>query len=121
MLVTFVGLVNALGRVGTGRYSDRIGRLNAYALNGVASAACLFAAPWVLAQQNVFLLFAVIFAQATFNLTFLQPDTSEETLIFAALSAFIFLLFVALTFVLMRNLLKLFAERRLGVLGSNAG
>src|SRR5207237_3655388 len=39
-------------------------------------------------------------------------------LFFAALSALIFLLFVALTFVLARNLLKLFAERRLGVLGS---
>jgi two-component system nitrogen regulation sensor histidine kinase NtrY len=38
--------------------------------------------------------------------------------VFAALSALIFLLFVALTFVLARNLLKLFAERRLGVLGS---
>ena len=37
---------------------------------------------------------------------------------FAALSPLIFLLFVALTFVLLRNLLKLFAERRLGVLGS---
>ena len=48
----------------------------------------------------IFLLFAVIFAQATFKLTFLQPDTSEETLIFAAVSALIFLLFVALTFVL---------------------
>ncbi len=48
---------------------------------------------------TVFLLFGVIFSQATFNLTFLQPDTSEETLIFAALSALIFLLFVALTFV----------------------
>lgn len=34
------------------------------------------------------------------------------------MSALIFLLFVALTFVLARNLLKLFAERRLGVLGS---
>ena len=32
----------------------------------------------------IFFLFAVIFAQATFKLTFLQPDTSEETLIFAA-------------------------------------
>ena len=66
----------------------------------------------------IFLLFAVIFAQATFNLTFLQPDTSEETLIFAALSALIFLLFVALTFVLLRTLLRLYAERRTGVLGS---
>ena len=66
----------------------------------------------------IFLLFAVIFAQATFNLTFLQPDTSEETLIFAALSAFIFLLFVALAFVLLRTLLRLYAERRTGQLGS---
>src|SRR6516164_9371468 len=66
----------------------------------------------------IFLLFAVIFAQATFNLTFLQPDTSEETLIFAALSAFIFLLFVALTFVLLRTLLRLYAERKTGVMGS---
>ena len=66
----------------------------------------------------IFLLFAVIFAQATFNLTFLQPDTSEETLIFAALSAFIFLLFVALTFVLLRTLLRLYAERKTGVMGA---
>ena len=49
---------------------------------------------------------------------FLNPDTNQQLLFFAALSAVIFLLFVALTFVLARNLLKLFAERRLGVLGS---
>jgi nitrogen fixation/metabolism regulation signal transduction histidine kinase len=66
----------------------------------------------------IFLLFGVIFAQATFKLSFLQPDTSEETLIFAALSAFIFLLFVALTFVLLRTLLRLYLERRSGVMGS---
>lgn len=60
LLVTFIGVVNALGRVGTGRYSDRIGRLNAYALNGLVSAACLFAAPWVLGEKSVPLLFAVI-------------------------------------------------------------
>ena len=65
-----------------------------------------------------FLLFAVIFAQATFKLTLLDPDTSEETLIFAALSALIFLLFVALVFVLIRTLLRLYAERKTGVLGS---
>jgi two-component system, NtrC family, nitrogen regulation sensor histidine kinase NtrY len=65
-----------------------------------------------------FFLFAVIFAQATFKLTFLQPDTSEETLIFAALSALIFLLFLALTFVLIRTLLRLYAERKTGMLGS---
>jgi two-component system, NtrC family, nitrogen regulation sensor histidine kinase NtrY len=66
----------------------------------------------------IFFLFGIIFAQATFNLTFLQPDTSEETLIFAAVSALIFLLFVALTFVLLRTLLRLYAERKAGALGS---
>jgi hypothetical protein len=66
----------------------------------------------------VFFLFAVIFAQATFKLTFLQPDTSEETLILAALSALIILLFIALAFVLIRTLLRLYAERKTGMLGS---
>jgi two-component system, NtrC family, nitrogen regulation sensor histidine kinase NtrY len=66
----------------------------------------------------IFFLFTVILAQATFKLTFLQPDTSEETIIFAAVSALIFLLFVALTFVLIRTLLRLYAERKTGVLGS---
>src|SRR5215470_10819871 len=66
----------------------------------------------------IFFLFTVIFAQATFKLTFLQPDTSEETIIFAAVSALIFLLFIALTFVLIRTLLRIYAERKAGVLGS---
>ena len=35
-------LVNALGRVGTGMYSDKIGRDNAYTLNCLVSAVCLF-------------------------------------------------------------------------------
>jgi len=60
LLVTFIGVVNAAGRVGTGRYSDRIGRLNAYALNGAVSAVCLLAAPWVIEEKNVLLLFALI-------------------------------------------------------------
>jgi OFA family oxalate/formate antiporter-like MFS transporter len=60
ILATFGGFVNATGRVGTGQYSDRIGRLNAYALNGVISAACLFAAPWVIAQKDVMVLFVII-------------------------------------------------------------
>ncbi len=66
----------------------------------------------------IFVLFAVIFSQAAFNLPFLQPNTSEETLIFVALSALIFLLFIGLTFVLLRTLLRLYAERKTGVLGS---
>ncbi|HEY0564321.1 MAG TPA: ATP-binding protein [Terriglobales bacterium] len=66
----------------------------------------------------IVLLFGVLFSQAAFNLTFLQPDSTQETFVFAGLSALIFLIFVALTFVLMRNLLKLYAETRGGVLGS---
>ncbi|MDP9268806.1 MAG: ATP-binding protein [Acidobacteriota bacterium] len=66
----------------------------------------------------VVLLFVALASQTAFNLTFLRPETSEQTLLFSALSALIFLVFVALTFVLGRNLLKLYAERRIGVPGS---
>ncbi|QEL15940.1 L-lactate MFS transporter [Limnoglobus roseus] len=60
LLAAFGGIVNALGRVGTGSYSDRIGRTNAYTLNGVASAACLFLMPTVIESNNVGLLFLVV-------------------------------------------------------------
>lgn len=66
----------------------------------------------------VFLLLAILVSQTAFDLSFLRPGNNQQIIVFAALSALIFLLFVALTFVLFRNLLKLFAERRLGVLGS---
>jgi len=67
---------------------------------------------------GVFLLLAVIVSQTSFDLPFLNPDTNQQIAFFAALSALIFLLFVALTFVLARNLLKLSAERQRGVPGS---
>lgn len=60
LLASFGGLVNALGRVGTGLYSDRIGRRNAYVRNGIVSALCLFLTPTVMASQNVALLFLVV-------------------------------------------------------------
>src|SRR4051812_93793 len=60
----------------------------------------------------------LLFSQTSLNLSFIQPDSWQQTLVLIALSALIFLLFVTLTFVLARNLLKLFAERRIGVLGS---
>ncbi len=66
----------------------------------------------------IFVLFTIIFSQAAFNLTFLHPDTSQQTLIFAALSALIFLLFVGLVFVLLRNLLKLYIDSQSRVFGS---
>src|SRR4029077_8422274 len=72
----------------------------------------------VLLAIGIFVLFGILLSQSSFDLPFLNPDTNQQLLFFAALSAVIFLLFVALTFVLARNLLKLFAERRLGLLGS---
>jgi two-component system nitrogen regulation sensor histidine kinase NtrY len=72
----------------------------------------------ILLAASVFVLLAILVSQTAFDLTFLRPGNNQQIVVFAALSALIFLLFVALTFVLFRNLLKLFAERRLGVLGS---
>ncbi len=67
---------------------------------------------------GIFLLFGLVFSQQAFNLKQLRPDSAQQTLVLVALSALVFLLLVVLTFVLFRNLLKLYAERRLGVLGS---
>jgi len=72
----------------------------------------------ILLAVAVVLLFVVLASQTAFNKTILQADTNQQAIIFYALSLLISLLFVALTFVLARNLLKLFAERRMGVLGS---
>ncbi len=72
----------------------------------------------ILLTVAVFLLLAILVSQTAFNETILNPGTNQQTIVFYALSLLISLLFVALTFVLARNLLKLLAERRLGVLGS---
>ncbi len=61
ILASFGGLVNASGRIGTGKYSDIIGRDNAYTINCLISAACLFALPAIIASQNLFLLFIAVF------------------------------------------------------------
>lgn len=60
ILASFGGFVNASGRVGTGFYSDKIGRANAYLINGAISAVCLFLTPSIMASGNVFLLFVVV-------------------------------------------------------------
>lgn len=63
-------------------------------------------------------LFVLLLAQTSFDLPFINPASNQQIVFLVALSAIVFLLFIALTFVLARNLIKLFAERRLGVLGS---
>lgn len=60
LLVSFGGAINALGRVGTGVYSDKIGRGNAYMLNCIVSALCLVAMPSIIASKNIILLFLAI-------------------------------------------------------------
>jgi MFS transporter, OFA family, oxalate/formate antiporter len=60
LLSSFGGLVNATGRIGTGMYSDRIGRRNAYLLNGCVSAVCLCLTPAAMRSGNPYLLFLVV-------------------------------------------------------------
>jgi MFS transporter, OFA family, oxalate/formate antiporter len=60
LLSSFGGVANAAGRIGTGRYSDRIGRGNAYLVNGLVSALCLLLTPSVMASGSVILLFVVV-------------------------------------------------------------
>ncbi len=60
ILPCYGGLVNACGRIGTGKYSDILGRDNAYTINCLVSAAALFLMPLVIASGNVFLLFVAV-------------------------------------------------------------
>jgi OFA family oxalate/formate antiporter-like MFS transporter len=60
LLSSFGGIVNASGRIGTGFYSDQLGRANAYLLNGFVSAICLFLTPIVMRSGNVPLLFLTV-------------------------------------------------------------
>jgi len=72
----------------------------------------------ILLAVSVLFLLAILVSQTAFDATILQAETNQQTVVFYAISLLISFLFVALFFVLARNLLKLFAERRMGVLGS---
>jgi OFA family oxalate/formate antiporter-like MFS transporter len=60
ILASFGGLINAAGRVGTGMYSDKIGRSNAYNLNCIVSALCLFLMPTIVGSKSLFFLFLAV-------------------------------------------------------------
>jgi MFS transporter, OFA family, oxalate/formate antiporter len=60
IIVSFLGLVNALGRIGTGSYSDKLGRKNAYFLNAVIAAVGAAAVPYVVSTGQVALFFVLI-------------------------------------------------------------
>ena len=57
ILVAAGGFVNAAGRVGTGKYSDIIGRDKAYMLNAGVAALCMFALPFMIAAKSLVLSF----------------------------------------------------------------
>ena len=60
IIVSFGGIMNILGRIGTGIYSDGIGRLNTCSLNCAVAAICLFALPYILSSKNTLLLFVAL-------------------------------------------------------------
>jgi MFS transporter, OFA family, oxalate/formate antiporter len=60
ILVSAGSVVNAIGRIGTGILSDRIGRGNAYLVNGILSVVCLLLLPTILASGNLLLLFVAV-------------------------------------------------------------
>jgi OFA family oxalate/formate antiporter-like MFS transporter len=57
ILASYGGVINAAGRIGTGKYSDIIGRSNAYMLNSGVSALAMLLLPYAIATKSVFLLF----------------------------------------------------------------
>lgn len=52
------------------------------------------------------------------NLRFVNPSTTEEIFVFTGLSAVVFLVFVAVLVMLVRNVLKLYADQRSRVMGT---
>jgi PAS domain S-box-containing protein len=57
-------------------------------------------------------------SQASLNLNFIRPSSSEETILLLVLSTVIFLAFVIFALILLRILLKLYFEREQQLLGS---
>jgi OFA family oxalate/formate antiporter-like MFS transporter len=57
IIAAYGGLINALGRVGSGLYSDKIGRANAYTVNLLVSAVFLLATPFIIQAESIPLLF----------------------------------------------------------------
>lgn len=57
IIAAYGGLINALGRIGSGFYSDRIGRVNTYTVNLTICALFLLAMPYIISAASVPLLF----------------------------------------------------------------
>src|ERR1051326_3715895 len=77
--------------------------------------------------RRAFLIFLLIvvpvllfigWSQASLNLSFIHPRSAPQTILLVVVSAIIFLAFLIFTLILVRNLLKLYVERRSHKLGS---
>ena len=77
--------------------------------------------------RRAFLMFLLIFvpillfigwSQASLNLSFIHPRSAPQTILLVVVSALIFLAFVIFALILLRNLLKIYFERRSHKLGS---
>jgi two-component system nitrogen regulation sensor histidine kinase NtrY len=66
----------------------------------------------------LFTLLAGFTALSAFKLNFLTPATTGEIVVFAGLSTVAFLLFVAVLVLLVRNVLKLYADKRSSLMGT---
>ncbi|MCU1321956.1 MAG: multi-sensor signal transduction histidine kinase [Acidobacteriaceae bacterium] len=64
------------------------------------------------------LLFCTLAALNAFNIKFLNPATTEQIFVFTGLSIVAFILFVAVLMMLVRNVLKLYADQRSRVMGA---
>ncbi|MGH9325095.1 MAG: ATP-binding protein [Terriglobia bacterium] len=77
--------------------------------------------------HRAFLIFLLIFvpilfllgwSQASLNLSFIRPRNATETFLLTAVSAFVFIAFIIFALILVRILLKLYAEHKQDQLGS---
>jgi nitrogen fixation/metabolism regulation signal transduction histidine kinase len=67
---------------------------------------------------GLLVLFAGLAAMNAWNLKFLNPATTGQIIVYTGLSAVAFLLFVAVLILLVRNVLKLYADQKSRVMGT---
>ena len=74
---------------------------------------------WIIALSACLLvLFVALATLNAFKLSFLNPKTTQQIVVFTGLSIVAFLLFVTVLIMLVRNVLKLYADQRSRVMGT---
>ena len=74
---------------------------------------------WIIALSACLLvLFVALATLNAFRLSFLNPKTTQQIVVFTGLSIVAFLLFVVVLVMLVRNVLKLYADQRSSVMGT---